>query len=209
MTEAEWQVCSHPLAMLDVAGERLSTRKLRLLACACGRRVWPSLPNNYGHDMLQIAERLADLGQPLTPAVTEFVLGRLFTDLDEPTFRPSLLNFWVAGTSTLRRAFDGVRTSPLCDLLDAASLADLLRELLGPLPFRPVVLDPQWLTWNDGCVRRMAEAIYEERRFADLPLLADALLDAGCDQDDLLRHLWRPDGHVLGCWALDRILGRE
>jgi hypothetical protein len=80
----------------------------------------------------------------------------------------------------------------------------LLREIFGN-PFRPVVADPRWLT---STVRGLASAIYAERAFDRLPILADALEDAGCDHADVLAHC-RGDGpHVRGCWVVDLILGK-
>src|SRR5262249_5790293 len=64
----------------------------------------------------------------------------------------------------------------------------VLRELYAN-PFRPVTLDPSWLAWHDGTVRNMARAIYDERDFGRLPVLADALEDAGCAATELLAHL--------------------
>jgi hypothetical protein len=96
-------------------------------------------------------------------------------------------------------------------------LCDLLRCLVGPLHFRPSPpLPPAVLAWNDGTVRRMAEGIYEVRRMpegtldaARLAILADALLDAGCEDEELMAHC-RGDGpHVRGCWAVDAILARS
>ena len=84
----------------------------------------------------------------------------------------------------------------------------LLRDIVGN-PFRPVTLDPAWLRWNDGCVPKIAQSIYEERRFGELPILADALEDAGCDNADILAHCRGPEPHVRGCWAVDAILGKE
>ncbi|HJT75729.1 MAG TPA: hypothetical protein VJ739_00860 [Gemmataceae bacterium] len=92
--------------------------------------------------------------------------------------------------------------------LGAVPRAALLREIFGN-PFRPPAADPAWLSWNDGTVRRLAEAIYAERRFADLPILADALEEAGCADAALLDHLRGPGPHVLGCWALDALLQKE
>jgi hypothetical protein len=84
----------------------------------------------------------------------------------------------------------------------------LFRCLLGD-PTRPVNLRPEWLAWNGGFVARMAEAIYEERRFAELPVLADALEDAGCDDEALLAHCREGGPHARGCWAVDAVLGRQ
>jgi hypothetical protein len=67
----------------------------------------------------------------------------------------------------------------------------------------------EWLAWNDGTVRRIAQGIYEEGAFDRLPILADALLDAGCDDEDLIAHCRQPGPHVRGCWAVDLILGKE
>jgi hypothetical protein len=76
-------------------------------------------------------------------------------------------------------------------------------------PFRPEpTTAPAWLAWNDGAVRRMAQAIYDDRRFADLPILADALEDAGCTDAALLAHCRGPGAHVRGCWVVDLLTGR-
>jgi hypothetical protein len=58
-------------------------------------------------------------------------------------------------------------------------------------------------------VRRIAEGIYEERAFDRLPILADALLDAGCDNEELIAHSRSEGPHVRGCWAVDLILGKS
>jgi hypothetical protein len=80
----------------------------------------------------------------------------------------------------------------------------LLREIFGN-PFRPVSFDAAWVT---STVLALAEGIYQERAFDRLPILADALQDAGCDNDDILNHC-RGDGpHVRGCWVVDAILGK-
>jgi hypothetical protein len=83
--------------------------------------------------------------------------------------------------------------------------AALLREVFGN-PFRPISLSSAWLTLT---VINVAQVIYDERRFADLPILADALEDAGCDNADILNHCRQPGEHVLGCWALDLVLGKQ
>jgi hypothetical protein len=86
---------------------------------------------------------------------------------------------------------------------------DLLRCLFGN-PFRPPPrIDPAWRVRNDGTVKKLAEAIYQGRSFDRLPILADALEDAGCDDAALLGHLRAPGPHVKGCWALDLILGKQ
>lgn len=84
---------------------------------------------------------------------------------------------------------------------------ELLREIIGN-PFQPITIDPAMRTWNAGCVERLAHAIYDERAFERLPILADALEEAGCDLAALLDHLRGPGPHFRGCWALDAVLGR-
>jgi hypothetical protein len=85
----------------------------------------------------------------------------------------------------------------------------LLRDIFGN-PFRSSPPFPQpVLAWNDSTIKRIAQGIYDERAFDRLPILADALLDAGCDDEELIRHC-RSDGpHVRGCWAVDLILGKS
>jgi hypothetical protein len=85
----------------------------------------------------------------------------------------------------------------------------LLRDIFGN-PFRPLPrLNPSWLAAEGGTVPKLAASIYEERAFDRLPILADALEEAGCDAAELLTHLRGPGPHVRGCWAVDLLLGKE
>ena len=85
------------------------------------------------------------------------------------------------------------------------SLCALIRDLFGS-PFHPVSIDPAWLTTN---VVGLAQAIYEGRAFDRLPILADALEDAGCFHPDVLSHCRGPGPHVRGCWLVDLLLGKS
>lgn len=81
-----------------------------------------------------------------------------------------------------------------------------LRHDIFGNPFRPVELDPRWIT---STVFDISQAIYQERAFDKMPILADALMDAGCDSEEILNHC-RGDGpHVRGCWVVDLLLGKE
>ena len=82
--------------------------------------------------------------------------------------------------------------------------ADLLRELFQN-PFRPAALEPSCRT---ALIEQMAKGIYDDCRVGDLPILADALEEAGCREQSVLDHLRGPGPHVRGCWPLDLILGR-
>lgn len=70
-----------------------------------------------------------------------------------------------------------------------------------PLP----ELRQEWVRWNDDCPARMAEYVAERRAFEVLPILADALEDAGCDDADVLEHCRRPAHHAANCWVLRAI----
>ncbi len=82
----------------------------------------------------------------------------------------------------------------------------LLRDIFGNL-FRPVVADPAWLT---DTAMSLARQMYESRDFSAMPILADALQDAGCDNTDILDHCRDANAaHVRGCWVVDLVLGKE
>jgi hypothetical protein len=96
-------------------------------------------------------------------------------------------------------------------LIDAAEIRQSLVVLCRCIfknPFRPASLDPGWLAWNDGTVVKLARSIYEERAFDRLPILADALEEAGCTDADMLAHCRGPGPHVRGCWVVDTLLGK-
>jgi hypothetical protein len=86
--------------------------------------------------------------------------------------------------------------------------ASLLRCIFGSLPFRPVPLDPAWLAWQDGTIWKLAAAVYDDRAFDRLPVLADALEEAGCTDDDMLKHCRGPGPHARGCFVVDALLGK-
>ena len=82
---------------------------------------------------------------------------------------------------------------------------DLLRDIFGN-PFRPVTLDPAWQT---STVTTLAQQMYNTRDFSAMPILADALQDAGCDHTDILIHCHDSGPHVRGCWLVDLLLGEN
>jgi hypothetical protein len=86
-----------------------------------------------------------------------------------------------------------------------AELADFLREQLGN-PFRPYRFEPEWRTET---VLAMAGGIDADRAFDRMPILADALEEAGCDERGMLDHLRGSGPHARGCWVLDLILNHE
>jgi hypothetical protein len=88
---------------------------------------------------------------------------------------------------------------------EAALLDRYLRDIFGN-PYRPVTFSPSWRT--DTAVA-LARTVYEARDFSAMPILADALQDAGCDSADILDHCRGPGPHVRGCWVVDLVLGKE
>jgi hypothetical protein len=80
-----------------------------------------------------------------------------------------------------------------------------LRDIFGS-PSRLVMIDRHWLT---PTVVALVQAIYSDRSFDRMPILADALEDAGCTNADILSHCRGPRPHVLGCWVMDLLLGKE
>jgi hypothetical protein len=81
--------------------------------------------------------------------------------------------------------------------------------MIGPLPFRVSPIPPIVLTWNGSIVRRIAQSIYDDHTFDRLPILADALEEAGCTDADILAHCRQPGEHVRGCWVVDLVLGKK
>jgi hypothetical protein len=90
--------------------------------------------------------------------------------------------------------------------LASLDAAELVREIFGN-PFRPVTLDPRWLDWNESVVPRIARVIYRKRCFRNMPILADALEEAGCNDEELLMHCRASVEHVRGCWVVDLLRG--
>jgi hypothetical protein len=103
-------------------------------------------------------------------------------------------------------AWDGRRKR--IDLPRLARLRALVQDLFGHA-FHPAAVDGSWLAWNDSTIPKLAEGIYEERAFDRLPVLADALEEAGCTDAKILSHCRGPGEHARGCWVIDLLTGRS
>ncbi|MFO0823648.1 MAG: hypothetical protein U0792_11120 [Gemmataceae bacterium] len=89
---------------------------------------------------------------------------------------------------------------------ELAVQCELLRDIFGN-PFRPVAFSPEWR--SDTAVS-LAKHIYDSRDFSTMPILADALQDAGCDNAEILNHCREANSvHVRGCWVVDGVLGKS
>jgi hypothetical protein len=198
MTEHEWLTCTDPHPMLEHLRENASDRKLRLFAVACSRRMWHRI-DAYGRHAVDVAERFAD--GFATPE--ELRAARLACQGTggQAAWYAAASNPAIAARNAARSAQAGAG----CEADELLGQASLVREVFGN-PFRPVSLDPSWLT--SGAVK-LAGAIYEEQAFARMPDLADELEKAGCADHEILHHFRGPEPHVRGCWALDLVLGKR
>ena len=231
MTEDAWLLCTDPEAMLDSLEGRSGSRKLRLFACACCRRIWPLLTDERSRKAVETAERYADGAAseeereaaeqdardaadelshrsidegtgPDSPASSAAAaamntLDRHFTAFDPEGSAP----FFAAANAVLALP----SPSPSRSSAERAAQSRLLRDIFGPLPFRPVALNPAWLTPG---VIELASMIYEERAFERLPELAEVLERAGCTDREMVEHCRRSGEHTLGCWVVDLLLTR-
>jgi hypothetical protein len=219
MDEHDWLTGSDPEPMLRYLGERASDRKLRLFMCALSRRVWHLLTEELRR-AVDVAERLADgkAGEAERAAAFEAAGGSMTEVFSQAVAIPakalisSHLDFYAqhaAWSVTSVPDVEGRYILPTTDEQEDAereAQCALLRELFGN-PFRPAAIEPDWLSWEGGTVPRIARAIYDDRAFDLLPILADALEDAGCTDAVILDHCRGPGPHVRGCWVLDALLG--
>jgi len=197
------------MADLDLTPIKHDPRLLRLFACACARRLGAWLPRRAG-EALVVAERYADgladrrqLDRALE-VVRSLHRSSWLSWRGRPAGEPAM---WAAGAAeavflvnALTAAYEAAEGAARA-LGAGAGLAGLVREVFGN-PFRP---PPAGLD-RDAGVRRLARAIDEEGRWADLPVLGDALEDAGCADESVLRHCREPGEHTRGCWVVDAIL---
>ncbi|WP_246523698.1 hypothetical protein [Gemmata palustris] len=116
----------------------------------------------------------------------------------------AMFRYLLGKVQLLIAVTDSVFTLPL-PFVSNSIQCSAIRDIFGN-PFRPVVFSPYWRT--DTAVS-LARQMYESRDFSAMPILADALQDAGCDNDDVLSHCRAPGEHVRGCWVVDLVLGRE
>lgn len=233
MTEGEWERCPEPPKMLEFLRTtcRSSERTGRLFTAASFARMAGASPTDPRRIAGEVLERFAD-GHASVEELLDArrALTSLDWDLDSCTRFPR----WEAARAAIHDSALFEAHGVYCALLDkfkalpgegvlaeadaalettsdlvAGRLTSLLRDIFGPRPFREVRLDLRWLTWDGGTMAKLARTIDEERTFDRLPILADALEEAGCANDDILRHC-RQRGlmHVRGCWVVDLLLGK-
>jgi hypothetical protein len=201
MIEEEWQNTADPHAMLAFLQAKASDRKLRLFAVACSRRIWTVI-DALGQAAVEVSENYAD-GLAGTDEMRTVRL-RCQGVGGQASWYAAASKPEVAARNAARSAQAGVAGNPLLGTEAGELLAQavLVRDIFGLHPS----INPAWLT---PIVLQLARAIYNDRAFDRMPILADALNEAGCDNDEILRHCRGPGPHVRGCWALDSVLGKE
>jgi hypothetical protein len=228
MTEQKWLECTSLEPMLEILKQSTKHRRFRLLACACCRLVWDYLVDERSRRVIELTEdylenRVDEHTFRVGSNAARDACAQLEFDVDDRKYVGTNVdklhvaiafaawdasnadNFVYANSVVLTvEEVLGVKVKGHEGLV----LANLLRDIFGN-PFRPVSINLEWLTWNDGTVRRVAQSIYEEKTFNQMPILADALEDAGCDNEDILNHCRSGGEHVRACWVVDALLGKN
>lgn len=238
MTEAEWNASVDPLPMMAHLRhrKRITERKTRLWGVACARQAWGLLTDERSRHAVLMAEEFADgISDCIATAKMDaerlvnphLMVGRLKTlgsaQLDGAAHLARCL-CWREGipqSSMFAEDIPGRSIASFASQCITAELAAaLLREVVGN-PWRRAQIctlacaDPEEGYHGSTCplgsrtVAAMARTIYAERCFEDLPILADALDDAGCEDEPILQHLRGPGPHCRGCHVLDLLLGKE
>ena len=222
LTEEEWNASNDSYPMLRPCRRiiRYHPRKGHLFAVACCLRIWHLFADERSREAVAILDRYIEgLATEAQLRAAEKAAQAAHTDAFQVKGKVGASAEWAAqfaassdGWQAASRASnfayvaagDGLQPGP-----EHTAQAHLLRCIFGPLPFRSVEIEPSWLIWNDGTIQKIARTIYEERAFDHLPVLADALEDAGCANAHILGHCRGAGPHVRGCWVVDLMLGKE
>jgi hypothetical protein len=193
--------------------DRRNERKLRLLMCACCRRLWGVLPAP-ARKAVEAIERLVDAGLPEKErdAVESAAYKAVPQSVWGIEYHPDQAGRWTAAAylqdliGYTPKCLRAARATKPEKAAEERAQCDLLRDIFGN-PFRPMAFDP---TWRTDTAVALAKGMYESRDFGAMPILADALQDAGCDNADVLNHCRdEKQPHVRGCWVVDLVLGKS
>lgn len=227
MKEADWGL-PRPADMLGFIGDKISNRKLRLIGCAFCRQAWHLLIDPRSQNAVVVAEQFADdiaSQEQLTVAQTEasraLGLWPRFKVSTAPWEQRKFGNAAMAAQSVARtntggKFQTGVQAARQClqvSLSAAQSTTEVVRQLQSDVirdiagdPFSLESLHPSWIS---STVLSIARHIYDDSDYTAMPILGDALEDAGCDKESILRHCRLDAKHFRGCWVVDAILGRK
>jgi hypothetical protein len=206
-SEAAWQTCTEPDKMLQflLQGGGASTRKLRLFACACCRRILRFQTDDASRAAVEAAEEYADGLIPIQELSARAAGDASWaatmvevTPKKVATLAERYLASWEASVQPL--AVQGAAKATVL-----SQQAELFRDVFGN-PFRSAVIQPRG--WTPAVVG-LAQTIYEQRAFQRMSELAKALEQAGCTDSDIPSYCRQPGQHVRGCYVVDFILGKE
>jgi hypothetical protein len=203
VTEQEWLASENPLQLLDFVGAPLEARKSFLLTAACFHRHWARLPV-AAQEWARLAEPAAE-GKASRQDLDDAFEGleEALNELGPPGEFVALLDLaygmWKSEWPYLE---EGDQDPAWC--AERKAQAALVHDVFAN-PFRPITLSPAWCSETVLLLARTAYA----GAFDALPVLADALEEAGCTSGDVLAHCRRPGLHVRGCWVVDLLLGQE
>jgi hypothetical protein len=210
MTEAEWLSGEDPLAMLRFLDKGRDFGLRFLLRSFSERKLRRKLRSYAAHAYYAVH---AESARFRDEAERQTLLTGIELWVDAPGTESAEVTEFLAilgGRPTLALwqtswgLADQITVGPESTLGIRRHQACLLRCLVGN-PFRRVRINPRWLT---STVASLAEGIYADRAFDRLPILADALQDAGCEDADILAHSRSGGSHVRGCWVIDLVLGK-
>jgi hypothetical protein len=227
LTEAQWLECkSINLPVMKWVRRYGSDRKFYLAAAAAVRMVADQLIDADSRAAIDVVERFADgqatleemqaardaaaradfLGPPTQATLEDsrrqyagMAAMYAATPPNELAPRNGPRGVWIGAYNALDYANKAGKMTEL-----RPRHAALLRDIIGN-PFRTVTIAPGWRTSN---VAALAQGIYEERAFERMPILADALEEAGCTEATILDHCRQLAEHVRGCWVVDFLLGK-
>jgi len=222
MTEAEWLACDNAHEMYARLGQRMTPRQRLLFSVACGRRCCRVLPSAPAYWLERKAtldalclEAIRAAEEQCDGADREARLRALFDEVSGSSWHGLHWDLHAAIRGNVEHFLGKYQPMPAtaqeqasrdaADLTELVFLADLFREIVG-YAFRPLTLSPSSLT---PAVVSIAQVIYDENRFDEMPVLADALEDTGCTSEAILAHCRADRPHVRGCWVLDLILGKR
>ena len=196
-------------------------RRFRLYSCLCCRSVWGHIPEEVSKEAVVAVEELLEGQRTCQETYADFIASSRVESQPDGRQR-SDQGYWVV--KYLGRAFYkltaaggaidlSVRVRHILAANESGTLplsailtqqVGWIRDIFGN-PFRPVTFPNSWLTEHTvGIASRMYD-----RDFAAMPILADALEEAGCDNADILTHCREPGTHVRGCWVVDLVLGKS
>jgi hypothetical protein len=202
-------------------------RKMRLFLLACCFRVCQGSTDPLNEEFLKVVERYVETPPPLMKqdnVLAPFAVSPGYVEIVHALWRPighaaaDLRQIVARSARTAAgRGQPGADAERAARENEAREQCRLLRDIFNP--FHPLLSreakatrDQQrkpWLRWNGGAVRGLVQDIYEAKAFDRLPILGDALEEAGCIDTPILDHCRLHGPHVRGCWVLDLLLGKS